>query len=737
MNRKWGKKWMAAMLSISMVIGMFPGVGNPVRVLADEPPGQAVTQADNSNADNSGKDKYGFNLTTPSSFNANDGENPYGSGYSAFNEKMEAFLWYRSSGKNRNAETYNYTKSSDIKGYYVGPDSNRNNNGFMQSRTASGAADVKYVNVDGYDPYGTGRDNMVALVGASLGKDPQLVVARYSASGKGQELRKTFSLGSGDDNDWLRDNQLEKYSAYKNYFTLKAGDFDGDGDEDIAVYVPKRGDPYIMILDGITLSPISDNIPVRSFMGNTGADMAGKFTNNGKTARATINMSIETSDINRDGKDEILLVGSYSNIHDDSDGKKLQQRSSVFACYKVENKKPQQMNKYVMDKDTCSVYMRYASVAAGDIDFDGFPEVVVAGVYSDNDGPDGDKSGSNKKYMLVTLKYDPNEEVETLIPSGGNVMDMCNFVNAGFDKDDNVHPLPALTCAAVNGRNDAEQVFLDGVFWKFENESWKKDYTAKVCQSSDKGIDGYIISDTWVDGCVAGNFDENDLGIEQVLYTTGYKQQSFNRYFYRVNMSGKEQNKDSSTGICTPGSYFDSTSNELVRHVGMSDFPCLAIAAVDADKDTDVFTFKSKKYTYSNVDILAVLQAAPYFGELQDNYYNGNIGETLYGKVSGKGTVTSKTKMASIGAYASFSIGSSALQFHTEASYTHDWEWSYEDELSHEYSISFENDGTKNQVVLYRTPVILYEYVITPADGSASYTMEVGVQQQPVYSTME
>ena len=106
---------MAAMLSISMVIGMFPGVGNPVRVLADEPPGQAVTQADTSNADNSGKDKYGFNLTTPSSFNANDGENPYGSGYSAFNEKMEAFLWYRSSGKNRNAETYNYTKSSDIK----------------------------------------------------------------------------------------------------------------------------------------------------------------------------------------------------------------------------------------------------------------------------------------------------------------------------------------------------------------------------------------------------------------------------------------------------------------------------------------------------------------------------------------------------------------------------------------------------------------------------------------------
>ena len=68
MNRKWGKKWMAAMLSISMVIGMFPGVGNPVRVLADEPPGQAVTQADTSNADNSGKDKYGFNLTTPSSF---------------------------------------------------------------------------------------------------------------------------------------------------------------------------------------------------------------------------------------------------------------------------------------------------------------------------------------------------------------------------------------------------------------------------------------------------------------------------------------------------------------------------------------------------------------------------------------------------------------------------------------------------------------------------------------------
>lgn len=729
------KRLLSLALSAVMAVSMLSGVS----ITAKADTGKNDTTETGSGTETNGKDKYGFNLSVPSSFDANDGENPYGNGYSAFNKKMEAFLWYRSSNDNRNAQTYNYTQNGQITGNSkIGPGGA---SGTLQYSVLSGKTNMKYVNLDAYDAYGSGHDNMVVAVGATLGKSPQLMVARYSASGNSSDSRqRIIDLGSGDDNDWLRDSQLEKYSANKNYFAVKAGDFDGDGDEDVAVYVPRRGNPYVILLDGRTLEPLYGNgnsqIYLSSFMGSVGAQMAGKFTNNGKTSRATINMSIETADVDRDGVDELLLLGSYSDIHDDSDGKKLTARSSVLAYCKTDGQ-PRCSQKFTFDKNIfqSDIYLRYASVAAGDIDYDGYPEIVVAGEFTTKDGPNGDGSiGSNKKYIVATLDSANKDGKLSVGPS--SQIEMSSFVKTGYDADDCVHPLPALTCVAVNGRNDAEQIFLDGLFLKYDGSSWSVDYTAKTCRSSDRGIGGYIISDTWVDNCVAGNFDENDLGIEQVMYTTGYKERSRNQYFYRVQMSGKTQ-KNNSDGTSCAGDYADSETNELVRHVGMSDYPCITLAAVDADNDTDVFTYTSKKYTYSNVDVMAVLQAAPYFDELKDDYFNGTLGETLYGKTSGSGTASQKTSSTSVGAYVSVSVEAPFMKFQSETSFTHEWEKTYEDELSTEYTISFGNDGTKNQVVLYRTPVILYDYIVTPADGSEPYTMTVGIQKQPVYTTMD
>ena len=675
-------------------------------------------------------DKFGFDTSIPSTFDANDGKNPYGSGVQTFNTKSEAFIW-RQSGSNLNASTFNYAKKDKLTETEIGKvDDNKHR---ISTSLSGKSGQYRYVSTKGYDPYGTGHDNMVAMVGCDYGKESRLVVARYNGNGTGS-TSTYFSLknNSKEEADWL--GSVPQW-AYKNYFTLTTGDFDGDGKDEIAVYVPQGGTPHISILDGVSLKEKS-TIPLQDFMGKTGAELSSKMKVDDDTARCTIQISMDVADINRDGEEDLLIVGSYADIVKNASGKELENRSSVFACYlgKKGGIETSYFTKGTLDQSVTGYYFRTAAVSAGDIDFDGFPEVVIAGNISSSNKPDlkGESIDGldGSSYAITTYAFDTNTNELNL--GSTSKVSMKAFTKDGFYKDDNIHTIPALTCAAVNGMNEAEQVFLSGTFYKYEQGQWKEDYTAPFAGEADNGIRGYIISNTWIDQCVAGNFDENDLGIEQVLYTAGYKQSLAGYYFYRVKFSGK--NTKVENDITTANEWYSNEKeNEFaVYHCGKGSKPGLAIATVDVDNDTDTFEYTQKEYTYSNVQVAAILQAAPYFEDLKDNY--DSLGSTSFGIVKGNSTSQSQTITASVGGYATFAIGSDALKFSTEASYTHGWEWEYEKELSQEFEFGF-TAAEENSVVLRRTPIILYHYTVHPADTTKEpYDMTVGIQEKPLYT---
>ena len=657
-------------------------------------------------------DQYGFSTEAPKDFDPSDGKNPYGNGYTALNPVMEPFVFQSSKGSMR-VDYWNdvKTQESPTAGTQVS----------IASRGSQCAADFVYSKA--YDPDGCGHDYMVAMVGL---QNEDIVVWNYNTRTKQQGVDYKIDVGGGDNSDWFDDIEQWEYTSY---FNLTAGDFDGDGDDEIAVYIPQRGDPKVRILadqGNGTFAQVGRDISYKSFMDN--ADISGKFENDGRTKRAMVQASLEAADLDRDGKDELLLLGSFANLHENSDTKKITDRSSTLGIYKMNREGAMSQWGGTFKMNDGSTYLRSASCAAGDIDFDGFPEIVAAGYYSTGAADDG-LNGS--QFAVMTLDYNPDTGKLSAGPT--LKVDMNGFVKDGLYTGDDIQAPPAVTCVAANGRNAAELLFLEGTMYSYADSEWKADHTYDKYMKSDDGINGYIISNTWMETAVAGNFDGNDLGIEQVYYTTGYKQMSLNYFFYNVNVMGKKVKEDGEDKLA-PGEYYDTLWEYPRYHNSGGDHLFVSLAAVDADDDTDTMKYSRKEYTYTNVNVLAILQAAPYFEDLADDYPDG-VGRTSFEKVEGSGSSESKTKSASAGAYVN--VDADILHFTTEASYTHDWEWEYEKEKTIEYGVNFDGGYMEDSVVLYRTPVTLYYYDVYPAGGGSSYNMTVGIQDNPVYSVME
>lgn len=670
-------------------------------------------------------DPYGFNLETPKDFNPNDGENPYGEGKVALNPIMEPFVM-RSANSYLHVDYWNDVEPDKSNGISSG-DQVR-----LVNRNSQCAAD--YVVTKAYDPDGDGHDYMVAAVGL---QGQNLVLWNYNSRTKQQGPDKEVATFNGDAFDWFNDIDQWEYTSF---FNLTAGDFDGDGKDELAVYVPMRGNPYVSILkpSGNTYQEVS-KIEYKDFM--SGATISDKFTNDGKTERAMVQASLEAADMDRDGKDELILLGSFANLHDDDDTDTITDRSSSLAIYRDDNKDLQMEqwktfklnNSDSTEFDTTPIHIRTASCAAGDIDYDGFPEIVVAGYYvDDEDAMEDDLNGDH--FALQTLDYKPAAEAGKLgeVSTGTiRTVKMNAWVDDGFYTSDNIQAPPALTCVAANGRNAKEQVFLEGTMYEFDDSGWTTKATASFCEDSQDWQWGYMISNTYVESAVAGNFDGNEMGIEQVYFTRGYKQTATNHYFYDLCVMGKHGD-----GQTTAGDYYDNRWSTVHDHKHQKDHLFLTVAAVDADNDTDTIKYKRKEYTYTDANVMAVLQAAPYFEDLKDQYYDG-VGETVFGRTTGSGGSTSTTKSASAGAYFNVEIPIFLfIKMDIGATYTHDWEWEYEKEASIEYSIDFAGGQMEDSVVLYRTPMTLYYYDVYPAGGGETSHMTVGVPDSPVYSIM-
>lgn len=340
-----------------------------------------------------------------------------------------------------------------------------------------------------------------------------------------------------------------------------------------------------------------------------------------------------------------------------------------------------------------------------------YPEIITAGWVDKKTNKDADLTHDIGAYVTSCSKTTKkgNSAIGTYAKSevpaiGSNGQpQVSGFTKDGHYRDD-VQSLVVVDTFAADGVNAAASVLIMDTIYTYEagkglNEEYRTDYF----NHSDNGIGTSIITNGLVQDAVSGNFSGNEEGREQIVFTTCQKRASKNQYFYKTytyKKTGKSSWQCNSTGyrISKKGNAYTS------------------LCAPDIDSDSTIARIKDVSLTYTEPEVLALLESTPYFSEVDE----GDIGnsETAYGKENGEGTSVSTAEGLTTNIVAGFEwsvddicagfVCGAGFETSVEQGYT----WETATSTTKKFSLNYSNDTGENQVIVYRRPVTTYRYEI-------------------------
>ena len=156
---------------------------------------------------------------------------------------------------------------------------------------------------------------------------------------------------------------------------------------------------------------------------------------------------------------------------------------------------------------------------------------------------------------------------------------------------------------------------------------------------------------------------------------------------------------------------------------------------MDNDNDGTLVRYKAKSYGYSDPEIMAILQAAPYYEDMYDYLTDSNgmeytISETFdYSQTN--------TSSGSFGFSLKASVTSPVVDASISAGYANEWSKSFTEGLSTQSSYRWTATWT-DQVVVKRVPVTSYSYEVQDENGkwSDGKGLVISFASEPSYSKM-
>ena len=444
-------------------------------------------------------------------------------------------------------------------------------------------------------------------------------------------------------------------------------------------------------------------------------NIATKHSNNGKVFRNTPVVQMTTADTDKDSVDELVVTAGMNNTKADVNNR----QSRMFIYDNITEEEKSYWNK-TFELDTKGYNngnqrLRWASSSVGNLVMTGsgadYPEIITAGWVDKKTNKDADLTHDIGAYVTSCSKTTKkgNSAIGTYAKSevpaiGSNGQPQVS----GFTKDghyrDNVQSLVVVDTFAADGVNAAASVLIMDTIYTYEagkglNQEFRTDYF----NHSDNGIGSSIITNGLVQDAVSGNFSGNEEGKEQIVFTTCQKRASRNQYFYKTytyKKTGKSSWKCDSTGyrISKKGNAYTS------------------LCAPDIDSDSTIARIKDVSLTYTEPEVLALLESTPYFSEVDE----GDIGnsETAYGKENGEGDSVSTAEGLTTNIVAGFEwsvndicagfVCGAGFETSVEQGYT----WETATSTTKKFSLNYSNDTGENQVIVYRRPVTTYRYEI-------------------------
>lgn len=698
------QRFLSIFLALALIIPFFPQVTLPAKAAETT----AKTQDENSNENT---DAFGIKMDTTIDTKKEKANNPYGTeGWVNLFTVPELFVSQGYDGY-RSFETYNYNNDRDHKegsigsitdGTRIGKKEEGNKNGFTIMDTAP------------VDAEGEGQKRYVAVLGYWLGgKRLEL----YIADKDGNRVSNTYAIGGEKTLDYL-----EQADAFEDtgFVSVAAGDFNGDGKDTVIAYAPlmesDSEQPQLWefsIGSNMQLEKTGTVCNIFDILGT--GNIATKHSNNGKVFRNTPVVQMTTADTDKDSVDELVVTAGMNNTKADVNNR----QSRMFIYDNITEEEKSYWNK-TFELDTKGYNngnqrLRWASSSVGNLVMTGsgadYPEIITAGWVDKKTNKDADLTHDIGAYVTSCSKTTKkgNSAIGTYAKSevpaiGSNGQpQVSGFTKDGHYRDD-VQSLVVVDTFAADGVNAAASVLIMDTIYTYEagkglNEEYRTDYF----NHSDNGIGTSIITNGLVQDAVSGNFSGNEEGREQIVFTTCQKRASKNQYFYKTytyKKTGKSFWQCNSTGyrISKKGNAYTS------------------LCAPDIDSDSTIARIKDVSLTYTEPEVLALLESTPYFSEVDE----GDIGnsETAYGKENGEGTSVSTAEGLTTNIVAGFewSVDDICADFVCgagfETSVEQGYTWETATSTTKKFSLNYSNDTGENQVIVYRRPVTTYRYEI-------------------------
>ena len=561
----------------------------------------------------------------------------------------------------------------------------------------------------------------------------------------GDKNEKKYNDASTSDEATLEFNAA--YTA-QNYLELATGDFDGDSIDEIAVYIGEINNPRVEIWklqeqdgDGY-LNPghYADHDYFDVDTGKRTWKIAWTYPLNQYGSGKVPNMvSLSAADYDKDGIDDLAVSWGYF-------GSGAIQPSRATIMMGADNNK-MMTRKYSFDLKSGGTDIYRASFTAGDVDNDGYNELVMGGSLANSD--------RNSRYLAV---YEWNGSGFSIVAEQNfKLFEEENGVRKWQNiKDDKTYysMLFAPANVAVGkfyGIGESPCIYLDSIVIEYGSEGFDildlmasdmvypdkaqyyVEWGARAADTTGNGQDTLLTMSNAV-----ANFKANSVADYMQLAWANYYQ---NQYALSgIRFSKSSDSYAASRVLSKTATYSAADSNFL-------NFASLSFSLPNTDKDTALLKYTGEHYyTYSDPEVLAVLASPPYYADLANDDDDSQMIEssTAYGKSKGSGGGTTHSNSFSVGVYTSWEktwsmLGVELASAEAEFSINNTFTWETQKTSSLEYAVEYATMAGVDTVVLYSMPIETYVYEAQIPNGSGGYdtqTMTVNIPYEPSIQTL-
>ena len=470
---------------------------------------------------------------------------------------------------------------------------------------------------------------------------------------------------------------------------IVTGDFDGNGYDEIAVYVPAAE-------GGSKVKVFRKKVPAGSGMkDNYVPDNTDNWEQKYQAAVNTPNdiITLSAGDVNADGADDLVIADS----------------TNVRVISGSHN------NAMALKTETVLCNGTNLSAAVFRAKYSGYDKNMI-GIMGIMDG---------KNQLMVFMFSGQDKKQHDIYSKLGETE--VSFINVSeYEKK---FPL------------QRELVYANGVF---SSPYLEKEY----CFNEGK-MQAYDKEESELNAYISNPEYTSDILIPYDLQTAVLNKaaNAVQTVFYHYLLLERDKPNDAqfALGAYSPNAGYEEIVMNPMSYGWLSNPQCYAV--VNTDKDTSYMQYTGKHwFEYTNPSILAVISAPPCFRDLLGrNDFSANSyddSSTRYGSAKSTGSSESNGVAVYAGIFARYHEqaelpgGKTIAEFEAELEISENYTWSDASGQTQEFALEFSNDPTADQVVFYSIPYECYEYEMYFEDRSEPETRIVCIPQQACISQL-